>query len=73
MSKDKLVGRVIDKFQYRSEVGLRKYGKTMSRKDLSELEWLKHFQEELMDATLYCQRLIEDRESQTDVTVLGDK
>jgi hypothetical protein len=34
-----------------------KYGVTMMRDDLSSLQWLNHLQEELMDATLYLERL----------------
>ncbi len=29
----------------------------MDRNDLSPLEWLQHLQEELMDATLYLEKL----------------
>ncbi len=34
-----------------------KYGVTMMRDDLTSLQWLNHLQEELMDATLYLERL----------------
>jgi cyclopropane fatty-acyl-phospholipid synthase-like methyltransferase len=51
--KDKIVKSVIDKYKQRSEVGIKKYNKTMERDDLSLDEWLTHLQEELMDATLY--------------------
>jgi hypothetical protein len=55
--KDKIVESVINQFKERSEVGIRKYSTTLERNDLSVLEWLTHLQEELMDATLYIQRL----------------
>jgi hypothetical protein len=55
--KDTIVESVIKQFKDRSEVGVAKYGVTLNRKDLSTLEWLKHLQEELMDATLYIERL----------------
>ena len=55
--KDKIVESVLSKFKERSEEGLRKYKATMDRKDLSGLEWLIHLQEELMDATLYIEKL----------------
>jgi len=42
----------------RSEVGKKKYGVTMERDDLTRLEWLKHTQEELMDACVYIEKLI---------------
>ena len=54
---DSIVESVINKFKERSEEGINKYGVTLDRKDLSPLEWLIHLQEELMDATLYIERL----------------
>ena len=57
MSKDKIVKAVISSFKQRSEVGIKKYNKTMDRDDLTTLEWLQHLQEELMDATLYLEKL----------------
>ena len=55
--KDTIVEDVIGSFKERSEVGIKKYNKTMDRSDLSSLEWLQHLQEELMDATLYIEKL----------------
>ena len=55
--KDNIVESVLDKFKQRSEEGIKKYGVTMDRKDLSGLEWLNHLQKELMDATLYIEKL----------------
>lgn len=43
----------------RSEIGKKKYGTTMERKDLSELDWLKHAQEEAMDLAVYLEKLIQ--------------
>jgi hypothetical protein len=54
---DKVVESVIDKFRHRSEVGQKKYGVTLERNDLSNKEWFTHLQEELMDATLYIERI----------------
>ena len=54
---DPIVDTVIDKFKGRSDVGIAKYGTTVDRNDLSVLDWLKHLQEELMDATLYIEKL----------------
>jgi len=51
---------VCKKIQQRAEVGKNKYGVTMERGDLSLVEWLTHLQEELMDAAVYVQRLIEE-------------
>lgn len=57
MKKDTIVKSVLDKYKQRSEVGIKKYNKTMDRDDLSLLDWLTHLQEELMDATLYVEKL----------------
>ena len=58
--KDKIVYNVMAKFKSRSEVGIKKYGTTLEDNKLSVLEWLNHIQEELMDATLYVEKLKED-------------
>lgn len=55
--QDKYVQSVKDKFEQRSQTGIRKYNTTLERNDLSFLQWLEHLQEELMDATLYVERL----------------
>ena len=57
--KDTIVESVIEQFKQRSNIGINKYGVTLDREDLSTLEWLQHLQEELMDATLYVQKLKE--------------
>ena len=55
--QDKYVQAVKEKFEERSQTGIRKYNTTLEREDLSFLDWLTHLQEELMDATLYVERL----------------
>ena len=57
MMDDKIVESVIEKFKERSEAGIKKYGTTLDRDDLSLFEWLNHLQEEMMDAILYVQKL----------------
>ena len=57
---DKNVEKVITQLRDREEEGLRKYGVNTERKDLSTLEWLQHLQEELMDASVYIERLKND-------------
>ena len=54
---DKHVQSVKEAFEQRSQTGIRKYGTTLEREDLNFLDWLQHLQEELMDATLYVERL----------------
>lgn len=61
--KDSIVNSVLTKFKQRSSVGIEKYGTTLDRNDLSTLEWLKHLQEELMDATLYLEKLKQEYEN----------
>lgn len=54
---DSIVKSVIDKYQQRSEVGVKKYGTTLEdNKDGIEI-FLTHLQEEMMDATLYIEKL----------------
>jgi hypothetical protein len=55
--KDSVVQSVINKFKQRSEVGIKKYGTTMDRDDLTRDEWITHISEELMDALLYLEKL----------------
>jgi len=57
MKKDKYVQAVKEKFEQRSQTGIRKYNKTLERDDLNLVDWLTHLQEELMDATLYVEKL----------------
>ena len=54
---DRNVENVIKDLRWRAEKGLQKYGVTTERKDLSVIEWLQHLQEELMDATVYIEKL----------------
>ena len=51
---------VCEKILKRAEVGKAKYGVTMERGDLSIIEWLNHLQEELMDASVYIERILGD-------------
>ena len=54
---DSIVETLVGRFKERSEAGIKKYGVTLDRNDLSSLEWLIHLQEELMDAALYIEKL----------------
>ena len=57
---DKTVEAVIEKFQKRSEVGIKKYGVTLDREDLDLEAWLLHFQEEMQDGILYVERALKE-------------
>lgn len=52
--------QVIDQIRKRAEFGKTKYGVTMERTDFSLINWLQYLQEELMDATVYIERLKEE-------------
>jgi hypothetical protein len=54
---DSIVSNVIYNYIARANVGFQKYGKTMDRNDLTIDEWITHMQEELMDATLYLEKI----------------
>jgi hypothetical protein len=43
----------------RAEVGLRKYGVSLARPDLSRAQWLQHAYEEALDLAAYLRTLIE--------------
>ena len=54
---DKNVENVVKQLRDREEEGLQKYGVNTERKDLTTLQWLQHLQEELMDASVYIEKL----------------
>jgi len=55
-NSDQIVLEVIEKYAQRSEIGIAKYGTTLETNNKDN--YLKHLQEELMDATLYLQKLM---------------
>ena len=59
---DSITRRVIEKHDERAGKGLEKYNSDMDRGDLKIIDWLNHLQEELMDATIYIEKLIQERE-----------
>lgn len=63
--KDKIVEQVIDKYHMRSDVGVRKYGTTLDTNNKDN--YLKHLQEELMDATLYLQKIMDQNKQITEI------
>lgn len=54
---DPIVQQVCDNLQLRSRLGQAKYNTTLFANKAAYDEWLNHLQEELMDATLYIQKL----------------
>lgn len=61
---DRHIEAVRQKLLERSKRGLQKYGVSLERDDLTKLEWLRHLQEEMMDACGYLQVLIDIEEKQ---------
>jgi hypothetical protein len=57
VSPDPIVEAVRTRLLARSRVGIEKYGTTLMREDLNRADWLRHLQEELLDAALYLERL----------------
>lgn len=55
--RDLVVDNVIDKYYERSQVGITKYGTTLYNNNKDN--YLLHLQQELMDATLYLQKLMD--------------
>ncbi len=53
---DQIVLSVIEKYAKRSEIGQAKYGTTLETNNKDN--YLKHLQEELMDASLYIEKLM---------------
>jgi succinate dehydrogenase flavin-adding protein (antitoxin of CptAB toxin-antitoxin module) len=58
--EDPIVMAVLAKYAERSQRGIEKYGAMLTRTDLNLTDWLNHLQEELMDATLYIEKLKQD-------------
>jgi hypothetical protein len=54
--KDQIVEQVVQKYEGRSSVGIKKYGTTLEKNNTDN--YLIHLQQELMDATLYIEKKI---------------
>lgn len=57
--KDAIVESVVAKYLRRSKVGIDKYGTTLEENNTDD--FLLHLQEELMDASLYIEKLISQK------------
>lgn len=56
---DNIVEQVRADLLDRSKKGIEKYGTTLDRDDLTEIEWMQHAYEEMLDGALYLKKLIE--------------
>jgi hypothetical protein len=54
----RILYNIIDDLLAREEKGLKEYGTTMDRTDLTEIEWLQHAYEEALDLSIYLKKLI---------------
>ena len=57
---DPIVDAVMKRMRLRSMAGMKKYGVTMERPDVTTVEWLRHAQEEALDLAVYLERCIRD-------------
>lgn len=55
-----ILSEVIKDLKQREERGLKKYGTTVDRGDLSIEEWMQHFYEELLDGAVYARKILQD-------------
>ena len=58
--QDSIVESIREQLLERSNVGIKKYGVTLDRNDLSLLEWLEHAKQEQMDSVLYLEKIIQE-------------
>ena len=59
---DPNVTAVVQRMLNRAHFGLIKYGVTTERTDIDLKGWLQHLQEELMDATIYIERIKKEQQ-----------
>lgn len=69
MKTDKIVEQVLKKYKQRSEVGIKKYGTTLQENNNDN--FLLHLQQELMDASLYVEKLM-GQDLQSDIEKWAD-
>jgi hypothetical protein len=55
--QDRYVQSIKEKFEQRSQIGIKKYNTTLEREDLNFIDWINHAQEEAMDFILYLEKL----------------
>jgi hypothetical protein len=70
--RDKIIESVVNKFIERSDVGYEKYGVTLHKDDQPLDTWLKHIQEELMDAVNYIEKTRQVLRSEVEEMYLKD-
>lgn len=66
IKQDRVVTDVLNRYKQRSEVGIKKYGTTLEDSKEDQKAFLIHLMEELMDATLYCQKTLKIMEEKNE-------
>ena len=59
----KILYSIIDDLIAREDKGLKEYGTTMDRTDLSEEDWLQHAYEEALDLSIYLKKIIKTKQN----------
>jgi hypothetical protein len=62
-----ILDQTIKDLQAREVRGLKEYGTTMDRTDLSQDKWLQHAYEEALDLALYLKKLLITNAPQKDI------
>lgn len=58
-NSDSIIKKTINEFIERGEKGKIKYGVSLDRTDLIDIDYLQHLKEELMDGVLYLNKFLE--------------
>lgn len=56
---DTVTDEVIQDIKARREAGLKKYGTTLDRTDLTKKEWIQHAYEEALDLACYLKKIMQ--------------
>ena len=60
----KIMYSIIDDLLAREEKGIKEYGTTMDRTDLSEQEWIQHAYEESLDLAIYLKKTLKTKKNE---------
>lgn len=60
--------RVCKDIADRQAMGIRKYGATVEKNNLTVRQWLEHQYQELLDAAIYCKRAMEEIDKESNCT-----
>jgi len=55
---------IIDDLLSREDKGIKEYGTTMDRTDLTEQDWLQHAYEEALDLAIYLKKIIKTKQNE---------